>query len=104
MTILGSYITAYSFRIYIMNYYKNTRAPGVPKDRIKILRDAYAATYRDPKYLAEAKKARVLVGPISGENLTKLIQDIYSSPPELQAKLRLRVPPHRMYRAGTSPP
>lgn len=25
MTILGSYITAYSFRIYIMNYYKNTR-------------------------------------------------------------------------------
>lgn len=25
MSILGSYITAYSFRIYIMNYYKNTR-------------------------------------------------------------------------------
>ncbi|MBI4178407.1 hypothetical protein HY522_03155 [bacterium] len=25
MTILGSYILAYSFRIYIMNYYKNTR-------------------------------------------------------------------------------
>ncbi len=25
MGILGSYITAYSFRIYIMNYYKNTR-------------------------------------------------------------------------------
>ncbi|PIU20612.1 MAG: hypothetical protein COT18_01345 [Elusimicrobia bacterium CG08_land_8_20_14_0_20_59_10] len=25
MTILGSYLTAYSIRIYIMNYYKNTR-------------------------------------------------------------------------------
>ena len=32
LTILGSYITAYSLRIYIMNYYKNTRAPGVKQD------------------------------------------------------------------------
>jgi hypothetical protein len=30
--ILISYIIAYSFRIYIMNYYKNTRAPGVALD------------------------------------------------------------------------
>jgi drug/metabolite transporter (DMT)-like permease len=32
MTILGSYIVAYSIRIYIMNYYKNTRAKGVKLD------------------------------------------------------------------------
>ncbi|MEO8166958.1 MAG: hypothetical protein ABI623_01835 [bacterium] len=30
--ILGSYIVAYSIRIYIMNYYKNTRAKGVQLD------------------------------------------------------------------------
>ncbi len=30
MTILGSYIVAYAIRIYIMNYYKNTRPAGVP--------------------------------------------------------------------------
>ncbi len=30
--ILLSYIAAYSFRIYIMNYYKNTRAQGVKLD------------------------------------------------------------------------
>lgn len=30
--ILGSYIVAYSIRIYIMNYYKNTRAKGVKLD------------------------------------------------------------------------
>jgi len=29
---LSSYIVAYSFRIYIMNYYKNTRAKGVKLD------------------------------------------------------------------------
>ncbi len=32
VSILGSYIIAYSIRIYIMNYYKNTRAKGVKLD------------------------------------------------------------------------
>lgn len=32
MSILGSYIVAYAFRIYIMNYFKNTRGKGVPLD------------------------------------------------------------------------
>jgi hypothetical protein len=32
MTIMGLYIGAYTIRIYIMNYFKNTRAKGVPLD------------------------------------------------------------------------
>ena len=32
MTILASYLTAYTIRIYIMNYYKNTRGKGVKQD------------------------------------------------------------------------
>jgi hypothetical protein len=32
VTILGSYIVAYAIRIYIMNYYKNTRPKGVKLD------------------------------------------------------------------------
>lgn len=32
ITILGSYVLAYAIRIYIMNYYKNTRPQGVPLD------------------------------------------------------------------------
>jgi hypothetical protein len=32
MVILGSYVVAYSIRIYIMNYFKNTRGKGVPQD------------------------------------------------------------------------
>lgn len=35
MVIFGSYIVAYSFRIYIMNYYKNTRPPNEKKDNNK---------------------------------------------------------------------
>jgi len=32
MTIMSLYIVAYTIRIYIMNYYKNTRGKGVPLD------------------------------------------------------------------------
>jgi hypothetical protein len=32
LTILGSYVLAYFIRIYIMNYYKNTRGKNVPQD------------------------------------------------------------------------
>lgn len=32
IAILGSYLTAYAIRIYIMNYFKNTRPKGTPLD------------------------------------------------------------------------
>ncbi len=32
LVTLGSYVVAYFIRIYIMNYYKNTRPPGTPLD------------------------------------------------------------------------
>ena len=67
--------------------------PGVPKDRLEILRKAYAATYRDPQYLAEAKKARVIVKPISAAKLTKIIHDTYATPEALQVKLRSYLKP-----------
>jgi tripartite-type tricarboxylate transporter receptor subunit TctC len=75
--------------------------PGVPKDRVAILRKAYAATYKDPKYLAEAKKARVLVGPITGEKLTELVQEIYSAPEALKVQLRAFLKPGKLERAKT---
>jgi hypothetical protein len=32
IAILGSYLTAYFIRIYLMNYFRNTRGKGVPQD------------------------------------------------------------------------
>lgn len=67
--------------------------PGVPKDRVATLRKAFWDTYHDPKYLAEAKAARVLVAPIKAEKLTKIIDDTYSAPKSLQAQLRVLLKP-----------
>lgn len=55
--------------------------PGIPADRVKILREAYAKAMRDPELIAEAKKARIDLDPSSGEELQALIQQVMDQPP-----------------------
>ena len=55
--------------------------PGVPADRLAVLRAAFDATMKDPDFLAEAKKLQLEVRPVSGAAVQKLISDIYASPP-----------------------
>ncbi len=57
--------------------------PGVPAGRLKILRDAFAATMRDPEFLAEAEKARMRVEPVDWETLTNLINELNATPREI---------------------
>ena len=45
--------------------------PGTPKDRVAMLRKGLADTYKDPEFLADAKKARLDMSPLSGEEMEK---------------------------------
>jgi hypothetical protein len=45
--------------------------PGTPADRVKMLREAYVQSIRDPELLAEAKKSRMDVDPSTGEELAE---------------------------------
>jgi tripartite-type tricarboxylate transporter receptor subunit TctC len=62
--------------------------PGTPPERVKILREAFGKTLKDPELLAEAKKARMEVEHTPGEELEALIKDVLDQPPEVvdQAK------------------
>ncbi len=62
--------------------------PGTPPDRVKILRDAFVKTLSDPEALDEAKKARMDVDPATGEELEKLVNEIFSSPPEVVERVK----------------
>ncbi len=57
--------------------------PGVPPDRVKILRDAYQRSLKDPALLEELKKRRWSVDAISGEELAKLAKEVVSQPPDV---------------------
>jgi tripartite-type tricarboxylate transporter receptor subunit TctC len=53
--------------------------PGIPSDRVKLLREAFAKTLRDPDLLDEAKKKRLEVDPMPGEDLEALAKEVLSA-------------------------
>lgn len=57
--------------------------PGVPADRVAALRKAFMATLKDPVFLAEAKKLDLEIDPISGEEIRKILVDLYDTPKEI---------------------
>jgi hypothetical protein len=54
--------------------------PGLSADRVKMLQDAFMATMKDPDFLADAKKRKLNVDPMDGEQLAALIKKIYATP------------------------
>ncbi len=62
--------------------------PGTPKDRVLALRKGLADTYKDPEFLADAKKARLDMAPIGGEESEKIVDRIYKLDKNLVAKLQ----------------
>jgi tripartite-type tricarboxylate transporter receptor subunit TctC len=62
--------------------------PGTPKDRVETLRKAFLETLRDPALLAEAEKSKLDVNPVSGEELERIIAELFKLDPALVAKLR----------------
>lgn len=57
--------------------------PGVPADRVKVLRKAFMDTMKDPKLVAEAKKGRLPIDAVSGEEVQELLAGLYALPKEI---------------------
>jgi tripartite-type tricarboxylate transporter receptor subunit TctC len=62
--------------------------PGVPRDRIEALRDSFFATLKDPEFLADAKKRKARVEPISGAEIEKMANAAFATPEPVLAELR----------------
>jgi tripartite-type tricarboxylate transporter receptor subunit TctC len=60
--------------------------PGVPDDRVAALRKAFMDTMKDKEFLAEADKAQLEITPIAGEELQKLVGEVYETPPAVVRK------------------
>jgi tripartite-type tricarboxylate transporter receptor subunit TctC len=63
-------------------------APGVPPERLTALRRAFDATMKDPEFLADAKKIKLTVGPMTGEALQKLVTSVSALSPDMLKKVR----------------
>ena len=54
--------------------------PNLPPDTLKMLRDAFEATMRDPAFIADVKKQKFDLDPEDGATLAGLINKIYATP------------------------
>ena len=63
-------------------------APGTPKDRVQTLRRAFADTVKDPEFLEDAKKSKLDVDPMTGEELEKTVHGLFKLNPAVVAKLK----------------
>ena len=63
-------------------------APGIPEDRKKALRDAFDATMKDPEFVAETTRVRMEVSPTTGQEIERILNEIYASPPDVIEKAK----------------
>jgi tripartite-type tricarboxylate transporter receptor subunit TctC len=65
--------------------------PGVPKDRLKLLRKAFAETLKDKEFVAEAKKSKFAATYISGEQIEEYVKDVLDITPKAKEGLMFLV-------------
>jgi tripartite-type tricarboxylate transporter receptor subunit TctC len=62
--------------------------PGVPGDRVQILREAYGKAFKEPVLLAEAKKARMEVELLAGADVERDMRDAINQPKEVVERVK----------------
>jgi len=62
--------------------------PATPADRVRLLRAAFLKTLADPEFVADARQAQLDIDPISGEEVTRLIGELFKMSPTVLAKLK----------------
>ncbi|HEX9274274.1 MAG TPA: tripartite tricarboxylate transporter substrate-binding protein [Candidatus Binatia bacterium] len=62
--------------------------PGVPADRIKVLRDGFDKTLADPALLAEAERRRLEIDPTRWDEMESLAKEVMLTPPDVVARMR----------------
>ena len=62
--------------------------PGIPPDRVKILRDAYLKAFNEPEVIAEAKKSRMDLETLTGEEVESEMREVMNQPREVIERVK----------------
>jgi tripartite-type tricarboxylate transporter receptor subunit TctC len=65
--------------------------PGVPQDRVEILRKAFKATLQDPEFLAEAKQSKLEMEYVPAGEINGLVNQILNISPKAKKGLQFLV-------------
>jgi tripartite-type tricarboxylate transporter receptor subunit TctC len=59
--------------------------PGIPADRVAVLRKAFMDTLHDREFRAEAERMKLEINPVSGEAVQAIVQEVYRTPKHVAA-------------------
>ena len=63
--------------------------PGVPAERVAIMRKAFEDTFKDAAFLADSNRMALGVdNPRTGAQIQRVLEDAYRTPPNIVARLR----------------
>ena len=62
--------------------------PGIPAERVKILREAYLKAFKEPEVIAEAKKSRLELTTINGEEVESEMKEVMNQPREVIERVK----------------
>jgi tripartite-type tricarboxylate transporter receptor subunit TctC len=62
--------------------------PGIPPDRIKILREAYLKAFSEPEVVQEAKKSRLDLETLPGVEVENQIREVMNQPKEVIERVK----------------
>jgi tripartite-type tricarboxylate transporter receptor subunit TctC len=66
--------------------------PKTPADRVEALRRAFDETMEDKAFTGDLDRLGMSMGPLKGEDLQKLVEDVANMSPELLEKVRKAYP------------
>ena len=62
--------------------------PGTPDESLQIMRAAFQKTLRDPDFLALAERAKLLIDPVTAEEIEQYVDAILSTPESVLVPLK----------------
>jgi tripartite-type tricarboxylate transporter receptor subunit TctC len=65
--------------------------PGVPEERVAILRRAFDETMKDPQFIEDARRQNLDINPLSGEEVQKYVGQMVSTPRPIIERLKMAI-------------
>jgi tripartite-type tricarboxylate transporter receptor subunit TctC len=73
--------------------YPSFMGPGVPPERVEIMRRAFDRTMQDPVFIDLMKQQNLVLDPARGEDVQAIVQRLYQMPAAVIERARMYIPP-----------
>jgi hypothetical protein len=69
----------------------NHGRPAWPPERLKVLRASFDAAMKDPEVVEDAKRQHLVINPVNGADVEKLLVQFANYPPNIIARARAAI-------------